>query len=298
MPKLTGVTSLRRADALGKHLSIKGWRARSVIIAAVSVFVLAACEPAEPTPVGVAPIETSQTEESSFEWVRAMPDPRPAFKEAAQGSSAPTVADSSVKEDTASEIWCVPGCLLASNLDGSPIVPEWCTAWSAMAETHFARDSDEDQLVDTNSIVVFQPASSSPVSEKFACTRINLNRIVLGSTETAAGALSENGLERGMPNKPYSPYTFRGEAFGMRCLPGCVTSWEEYGLKESDIGQSYGKNVQLPDWCAAGSKGCGPVASNVMPKCKPESIANSMCTRIRFSDVPYSDQIVGERDVD
>lgn len=154
-------------------------------------------------------------------------------------------------------------------------------------------------------IDVFNAPIDYCVAEQLTCgDRSNIwpyvddvTRLTSQLSITAADPNWQSGIDGELPSS-FSHHTIDGLPIGMECSPGCAISWEEYGLKVSDIGEFYGKSVQLPDKCAAGSKGCGPVDSNIKPTCKPENIANSMCTRLRFNDVPYSDQIVGVRDVE
>lgn len=282
MPKLTGVTSLRRAGALGKHLSIKGWGARSVIIAAVSVFVLAACEPAEPTPVGVAPIETSETEEPVFEWVRAMPDPRPAFDKATQKGSPLSGTGAEAKGYPEKEIWCVPGCLLASNPDGSPMVPEWCTAWGVSGTSYFARENVDGDLAPDPAIIQSEVQQKGQDRREMMCTRINFDRLTSSSTTGASGAL------RSIDLGPVKVSRWNGNVVGMNCLPGCVTPWNIYGYRgetiEMQMQMPRENSMRLPEWCAMGTDGCRESGTGVISQCGPADTKMSVCTRLKFTD--------------
>ncbi len=280
MPKLMQVASHHRAIALGNVPQEKSWIVLPAFVATLSILVLAACTPAEPTPVDVAPIETSQTEEPSYEWVRGMPDPRPAFKTTDQGGSTPREADSSDNEYTDNEIWCVPGCLLASSPDGSPVVPEWCTAWSASGSSYFAQESVDGDLAPDSSIVQFEVQQRGRDLPKMMCTRINLDRLTSSATAGASGALRSINLG------PMKVSRFNGDVVGMNCLPGCVTSWNMYGYRGETIEmQKQRENaMRLPEWCAMGTDGCRESGAESIRQCGTDYTKMSVCTRLKFTD--------------
>ncbi|MEM6627226.1 MAG: hypothetical protein AAF719_11040 [Pseudomonadota bacterium] len=220
-------------------------------------------------------------------WV-SMPDPRPRGEVRRGDVSVPP--DPNYVQAMGTEIWCVPGCRLANDEAGDPIIPEWCTAWTELSPTYFVRESDEDELTDETSVaayvgdLIYYDRSKPPVEyvgpTKFACTRIDLALVTVQGTPSLAGKqLPLEGRAISMNGSPP----------GMTCRPGCTLPWKDFGYKGQDVVGDSMPQYALPRWCVTSHDGCWTVPGGgaFRMTCDKERYINATCRRLRFSDLDY-----------
>jgi hypothetical protein len=192
------------------------------------------------------------------------------------------------------EIWCQPGCRLdVDPQNGTPIIPEWCTAWSELGASHFVLGGAEGELPPDSRVASYSPNQSESDVQAFVCTRIDLSRITRTSL---AGA---DGTQRKFVLVPDVLETdrFNGDVVGMNCTPGCVLPWAAYGYngetieaQQERVRQGLAPNgpqalIPLPDWCAQGTNGCGGSGTEEFAQCMPERTGVAACTRMKFADM-------------
>lgn len=260
---------------------------RTSLCATLLSFSACSAEQAQSDDVSIAALKHSSG--FGYDWSSGQPDPRSVRPETLEPGRLPYEHISPANSEPAKELWCVPGCRLEVGTDGAPVVPGWCTAWSVLGESRFVRESATDLLDDSNSVSVFLPNSAASKQTEYSCTRIDLNRVLRASLTAADGAITSFR----MPGSSYDPHSFGGQSLGMNCLPGCVTDWEEFGLKKNDYMKPQKALEPLPDWCAGGSAGCGFLTGGSLASCPAGKLAPSVCVRIKFHDVNY-----GARDVE